>query len=123
MLIISLTSRGSFSKNSSWQAKQSILHCCDMLWWLWRCAKTSPPNFGNGRTSRCITTMHHLTLHFLLKDHDCFPPRTLLARLGPPPTFLFPRLKMKLKGCHFHTVEVTEVEFQAVLNTLTKHDF
>jgi hypothetical protein len=33
--------------------------------------------------------------------------------------FLFPRLK----GRHFDTVEVIETESQAVLNTLTEHDF
>jgi hypothetical protein len=41
----------------------------------------------------------------------------------PHPTFLFPRLKIKLKGRHFDTVEVTEAESQVVLNTLTEHDF
>jgi hypothetical protein len=32
-------------------------------------------------------------------------------------------MKIRLKGRHFDTTEVTEVELQAVLNTLTKHDF
>jgi hypothetical protein len=32
-------------------------------------------------------------------------------------------LKIKLKGCHFHTVEAIEAKSQAVLNTLTEHDF
>jgi hypothetical protein len=35
---------------------------------------------------------------------------------------LFPRLKIKLKGRHFDTVEVMEVKSQAVLNTATEHD-
>jgi hypothetical protein len=39
------------------------------------------------------------------------------------PIFLFPRLKIKLKGCHFDTTEVIEACLQAVLDTLTKHDF
>jgi hypothetical protein len=30
---------------------------------------------------------------------------------------------MKLKGRHFDTTEVIETESQAVLNTLTEHDF
>jgi transposase len=38
-------------------------------------------------------------------------------------TFLFPQLKIKLKGPHFDTVEVIESESQAVLNTLTEHNF
>jgi hypothetical protein len=41
-----------------------------------------------------------------------------------PPFFSsFPRLKIKLKGRHFDTVKVIEAESQAVLNTLTEHDF
>jgi hypothetical protein len=32
-------------------------------------------------------------------------------------------LKIKLKGRHFDTTEVIETESQAVLNTLTEHDF
>jgi hypothetical protein len=30
---------------------------------------------------------------------------------------------MKLKGRHFDTIEVMEAESQAVLDTLTEHDF
>jgi hypothetical protein len=37
--------------------------------------------------------------------------------------FLFPQLKIKLRGCHFNTLDVTEAESQAALNTLTEHDF
>jgi hypothetical protein len=32
-------------------------------------------------------------------------------------------LNIKLKGRHFDTIEVLEAELQAVLNTLTEHDF
>jgi hypothetical protein len=32
-------------------------------------------------------------------------------------------LKIYLKGRHFDTIEVMEAESQAVLNSLTKHDF
>jgi hypothetical protein len=39
------------------------------------------------------------------------------------PTFLFPRLKTKLKGRHFDTTEVINAESQAALNTLRKQDF
>jgi hypothetical protein len=41
----------------------------------------------------------------------------------PPYLFIFPRLKTKLKGRHFDTTEVIEAVSQAVLNTLTEHDF
>jgi hypothetical protein len=36
---------------------------------------------------------------------------------------LFPQLRIKRKGCRFDTIEVIEAESQAVLNTLTEHDF
>jgi hypothetical protein len=32
-------------------------------------------------------------------------------------------LEVKLIVCHFDTIEVIEAELQAVLNTLTEHDF
>jgi hypothetical protein len=32
-------------------------------------------------------------------------------------------LKIKLKGSHYYIIEVIEAESQAVLNTLTEHDF
>jgi hypothetical protein len=41
----------------------------------------------------------------------------------PPYFSMFPRMEIKLKGCHFHTTEVMETESQSVLNTLTEHDF
>jgi hypothetical protein len=40
-----------------------------------------------------------------------------------PPYFSVPRLKIKLKGCHFDTIEVIEAESQDVPNTLREHDF
>jgi hypothetical protein len=52
---------------------------------------------------------------FYQKHHDCPPPPTYVS--------LFPRLKLKIKGCHFDTVDVVEAELQVVLNTLTEHDF
>jgi hypothetical protein len=36
---------------------------------------------------------------------------------------LFPRLKLKMKGRHFDTVEVFEAKSQVVPNTFTEHDF
>jgi hypothetical protein len=41
----------------------------------------------------------------------------------PPYFFLFPQLKVKLKGHHFDTVEVIEVDSQVVLDTLNEHHF
>jgi hypothetical protein len=49
------------------------------------------------------------------KQHDCRPPTHT--------TFLFPRLKIKLEGGHFDTLEVMEAESQEVPNSVTEHDF
>jgi hypothetical protein len=38
-------------------------------------------------------------------------------------TFLFPRLKTKLKDRYLNTTELIQAESQAVLNILTEHDF
>ncbi|PNF23144.1 hypothetical protein B7P43_G06679 [Cryptotermes secundus] len=43
--------------------------------------------------------------------------------LAPCDFFLFPKMKIKLKGRRFDTVEEIQVETQTVLNTLTKKDF
>jgi hypothetical protein len=32
-------------------------------------------------------------------------------------------LKIKLKGCHFDTIEAIEAESEAIPNALTEHDF
>jgi hypothetical protein len=36
---------------------------------------------------------------------------------------MFPRLKIKIKGHHFDTIEVTEAESLLALNTFTERDF
>jgi hypothetical protein len=48
------------------------------------------------------------------KQHDCRP---------FPLTFLFSRLKIKLKGRHFDTIDVVDAENMAVLKTLIEHEF
>jgi hypothetical protein len=78
------------------------------------------PNFGVKRTGCCVNTA---------PSHASFLIREILTRkqndCRPPPTLLFSvaRLKMQLKVRHFYTTEVIEAESQAVLNTLTEHDF
>jgi hypothetical protein len=39
------------------------------------------------------------------------------------PTFLFPQLKIKLKGCNSDTIEVIDTESLVMLNTLTEQGF
>jgi hypothetical protein len=43
--------------------------------------------------------------------------------LGPRDFFLFPKMKLKLKGRRFNTIEEIQAESQRVLDTLTKKDF
>ena len=43
--------------------------------------------------------------------------------LAPSDFFLFPKLKMKLNGLRFQTLEEIHTESQAVLNTLRENDF
>jgi hypothetical protein len=76
-------------------------------------------NFGYKRTGGCILT-HHLTLPF---SPIIFLTRNDVTVLSIHPTFMVPRLKIKLKGRHFDTIEVIDAKSQAVLNTLTNHDF
>jgi hypothetical protein len=105
------------TKNWTWQAKQSI-----------------PPStvtfYGD-----CVKMCQDFAPNNWLLHHDNAPyhsfifhqgilTNTNLAIVPDPPYFsLYPRLRIKLKGRHFDTVEVMESESQAVLNTLTEHDF
>jgi hypothetical protein len=43
--------------------------------------------------------------------------------LGPCDFFLFPKMKLKLKGRQFDTIEEIQTESQRVLDTLTEKDF
>jgi hypothetical protein len=65
-----------------------------------------------------------------LLQHDNAPSHTLFLTKNnmtvaphPPYLSLFPQLKIKLKVCLSDTTLVIEAESQAVLNTLTEHDF
>ncbi|PNF38701.1 hypothetical protein B7P43_G17454 [Cryptotermes secundus] len=46
-----------------------------------------------------------------------------LPDVAPYDSFLFPKMKIKLMGRRFDTVEEIQAEMQTVLNTLTKKDF
>jgi hypothetical protein len=79
------------------------------------------PNFDDKITGCCITATLYLTL--LFSPGFFFTKINMPAHSQPPYFYLLPRLKMKLKGHYFDTIEVIEAELQAVLNTLTEHDF
>jgi hypothetical protein len=109
-LSFSLTSRELFTKNSSRQAEQSIPHTTVKFYG--DCVKMYEdfaPNFDDKRTGCCITTTHLLTLPFSLgnlgqKQYDCRPRQPYFS--------LFLRLKRKLEGRHFETIEVFEAKSQ-----------
>jgi hypothetical protein len=66
--------------------------------------------------------MHRLPLPFL--PGNFWKKKNNITLVHHPTYFsLFPRLKIKLKGYHFDTIEAMESESEAVLNTLTEHDF
>jgi hypothetical protein len=43
--------------------------------------------------------------------------------MAPCNFFLFPKMKLKLKGCWFNTTEEIQAESQRVLDTLIEEDF
>jgi hypothetical protein len=121
ILMFSLTSGGLFLKNSSWKAKQSIPYATVTFYG--DCVKMCEgfaPKFGDRNmyvASRQRAASHFFTTRkFLPKSNATIVPYSLHLSL-------FPRLEIKLKGRHFDTIEVMEAESQAVLNTLTEHDF
>jgi hypothetical protein len=68
--------------------------------------------------SRQRTVSHYFyTKGFLNKN--------IITAVFTHPTFLylFPRLKIKLKGSHFDTTEVIGAESQGMLNSLIERDF
>jgi hypothetical protein len=63
-------------------------------------------------------TREYLTKNMTVVLHPPYSPD-----LAPCDFSLFPQLKIKLKGRRFDTTDVLEAESQAVLNTLTEHNF
>jgi hypothetical protein len=54
----------------------------------------------------------------LLLPHSPYSPD-----LAPADFFLFPKMKMQLKGGHFHSVAEIQRESQKVMYSLTQNDF
>jgi hypothetical protein len=80
-----LTSRELFTKNSTWEAKQSIPHTTVTLCgYRVKMSEDFAPNFGDKRTDCCNTTAHCITLPF---SPGNFLPKT--KWLSSPPTLLF----------------------------------
>jgi len=65
-----------------------------------------------------LTRLFSTDNHMIVVPH---PPYS--SDLAPSHFFLFPKLKMKLKGRRFRTLEEIQAESQAVLNKLRQNDF
>jgi hypothetical protein len=63
------------------------------------------------------------TVSLFLFHQENFTANNMIVVPNPPYFSLFPRLNKKLKVRRFDTTEVIEAKSQAVLNTLTEHDF
>jgi len=72
---------------------------------------------NNAPAHAALPTQQVLTNNMTLVPHSPYSPD--LA----PCEFLFAKLKMKVKGQRFQTVEEIQAESQAVLNTLYENDF
>jgi len=65
-----------------------------------------------------------LTHQFLAKNKiSVIPHPPYSPDLAPCDFFLFPKLKLKLKGRRLDTIEEIQAEWQRVLDTLTEKDF
>jgi hypothetical protein len=90
-----LISKRLLTKNSSWQAKQSVPRTIVMFYGdCMKMCEDFTPNFRDKRTGCCITTMHRLT--FSLPPGNFLPRRTWLSSpthsaclTWSPATFLF----------------------------------
>jgi hypothetical protein len=102
-----------FTKKSSWQAKQSVLHTtvtfyCDCIK---MCEYFTPNWLFNNNNAQSHTS-------FLTRE--CFTKNNITVVPHPHCFSLFPRLKIKLKGRHFDTIEVTKAESQAVCSATSQ---
>jgi hypothetical protein len=120
MIIVFFDIKGIFRKDFV-LAGQTVIseYYCDDLRRLWKCAKTSPRTLATKELAAATTT-HSLTL---TSSPGNSWPRTIWLSYPAHLTFLFSRLKIKLKTRHFDTIEVIEEDSQAGLNTLTEHHF
>jgi len=64
-----------------------------------------------------------LTHQFLAKNKTAVIPHPPYSPDLAPCDFLFPKMKLKLKGHRFDTIEEIQAETQKVLDTLTEKDF
>ena len=122
---LSLMWRGLCTKNLSQQVKlwipgSTVTLCGD-------CVKTLPQTLA--RTDPAASPWQCPVSHFCPhpavsgeKQNGRHPPPTALPWFGTL-WLLFPKIKLKLKGCRFDTTEEIQDEAQRVLDTLIEKDF
>jgi hypothetical protein len=59
----------------------------------------------------------------LVSDDETILFTVITGDLAPSDFFIFPTMKLKLKGRRFDTIEEIQAELQRVLDTLTEKDF
>jgi predicted acetyltransferase len=82
-------------------------------------AKNSILHNDNAPCHRALLVCEFLANHNMLS----LPHLPYSPDLAPADFFLFPKLKMQLKGCHFHTIVEIHCESQKVMDLLTQNDF
>jgi transposase len=102
---------------------------CNVLRWLRKDMREKRP--GKWRTNNWV--LHHdnapahtalAVQHFLAsKNMTVVPQPPYSPDLLPCDFFLFPKMKIKLKGQRFDTIEEIQAKSQKVLKTLTPKDF
>ena len=82
---------------------------------------------GTSQMNGCCNTIAHTALsirEFLVKKNTpVLPHPTYSPDLAPCDFYLFPKLKSKLEGHHFGTMENIQKIVTDELNTLTENDF
>jgi len=124
----SLTSKGSSTLNSYHKllTSSSTLNCssdCVML------CEENIPNCGDQVSGFCIMTMLLPTQHWVCGSFSrktgwqqlCTPPCS--PDLAPRDFFLFPRMKIDLKGKHFQNVEEVREKMTEALKAITLQEF
>jgi hypothetical protein len=102
------------TNNSSWQAKQSTLHTTVTFYG--DCVK-----MGRRPCPKLLGTKNRPS--HLFSPGNFFTKTNMAVIFNSSYFFLFPRLKIKLKGHHFDTIKLIKAESQGMLNTLIWHNF
>jgi hypothetical protein len=106
-----LSSRWLFTKNLSWQAKQSILHT--IVTFYGDCVKLCEDFTPNLATKELAVASQQCTISHFLFHLEFLTKNNMSVILHQPHFSLFPRLKIKLKDRHSDITEVTEAELCA----------